>query len=447
MRTWIQIRLACLGIVLPVVVADAQELSAGDERALSPMTSTIHSPHRDRRETWEIPPGWTETVGGAGGRIFRVTTLAARGPGSLAEALEAKEARVIEFAVAGIIDLDGRSLRVDSPYATLAGETAPSPGVTLVNGGLQIRTHDVVVRHLRIRPGGRLEADALSVSGAHDVIIDHCSLQWATDENLSASGPRFRGDSPEEWRKNTSHRVTFSRCLVGEGLNHSSHSKGAHSKGTLLHDNVSDIALIGNLYISNDDRNPLFKGGVRAVMVNNVIHNPGQRALQFGQVESQWKGREIQRAALSIVGNVVRKGPSSAADMVLFEVWPATGNADVYLEDNLFFDVEGAPVAAMTGSRDSQKLRPGYTPGSTGGSGYEFLLRPDVLPPDVKRVEHPPLWPPRLKARPVEDVQEWVLAGVGARPWDRDAVDLRLVDEVRKGAGKIIDREPTAFRE
>lgn len=168
--------------------------------------------------SWETPPGWTETRGGAGGKIIRVTTLAASGAGSLAEALATPGPRVIEFALGGVIDLGGRSLRVAEPYVTIAGETAPSPGLTLIGGGMGITTHDVIVRHLRIRPGagaratksGR-EVDGLATGGgARDVIVDRCSLTWATDENLSASGPRFEGATPDDWRKNTSHRITFS---------------------------------------------------------------------------------------------------------------------------------------------------------------------------------------------------------------------------------------------
>ena len=76
--------------------------------------------------------------------------------------------------------------------------------------------------------------DAISTVGAHDVIVDHCTLTWATDENLSASGPRFSGDTPAQWRAGTSQRITFSNNLIAEGLAHATHKKGEHSKGSLL---------------------------------------------------------------------------------------------------------------------------------------------------------------------------------------------------------------------
>ena len=378
---------------------------------------------------WETPPGWTETRGGAGGKVIRVTTLAPRGPGSLDAALATEGPRVIEFAVGGIIDLAGRSLKIAHPFVTLAGETAPSPGITLTNGGMGIGTHDVIVRHIRIRPGAGdrarksgWEVDGLATGGgARDVIVDHCSLTWATDENLSASGPRFEGATPADWRKNTSHRITFSHCLVGEGLNDSTHIKGSHSKGSLIHDNASDIAIVGNLYISNDDRNPFFKGGARGVVVNNLIHNPGRRVMQFALNAGEWTGHAWERGAMLIVGNVARRGPSTAPAIAFLE---SMGPVDVLLRDNQFFDAAGKALPVAVARRDRAK---GLIPHETGA--------------DLRVLDAPSFWPPRLKARPASETAAWVLAHVGARPWERDAIDRRLLDEARRGSGKIIDYE------
>lgn len=378
---------------------------------------------------WQLPPGWADTRGGDEGRVIRVTTLAARGPGSLAEALETEGPRRIEFAVGGTIDLAGRSLRLARSHVTLAGETAPPPGITLTNGGLGISTHDVIVRHLRIRPGaGRRpkksgwEVDGLATGGgARDVIVDHCSLTWATDENLSASGPRFDGATPEEWRKNTSHRITFIHCLIGEGLHDSTHGKGPHSKGSLIHDNATDIAIIGNLYISNDDRNPFFKGGARGAVVNNVIHNPGRRVMQFALNAGEWTGHEWQRGVMVIVGNVARHGPSTVAEIAFLE-W--LGPVDVFLRDNLFFAANGTAIPPVPLYRDREK---GLVAENVRG--------------ELRRLEAPPFWPPGLETRPAEATFAWVLENVGARPWSRDEIDRRLIEEARTGSGKIIHFE------
>lgn len=379
--------------------------------------------------TWETPPGWTETQGGAGGKVIRVTTLAGRGPGSLVEALGSDGARLIEFAVGGIIDLGGRAFKLTKPDVTIAGETAPSPGITLTNGGLDIGTHDVIVRQIRIRPGAGnrakksgWEIDGIStIGGAHDVIVDHCSLTWATDENLSASGPRFDGATPDEWRKSTSHRITYSHNLIGEGLHDSTHIKGPHSKGSLIHDNASDIAIIGNLYISNDDRNPLFKGGARGVVVNNLIHNPGRRVVHYGLVPAEWEGHPWQRGAMSVVGNVAIKGPSTAAQIAFLE---SSGPVDVHLRDNLFSDGTGGRLPTVVMERDKERR-----------------LVPHAAGADLHVLDMPPVWPPRLKARPAGETAAWVLANAGARAWERDAIDRRLIEEARTGGGKIINFE------
>ncbi len=203
--------------------------------------------------------GWAaRTPGGRGGQIIRVTNLDASGPGSLRAAIEAEGPRIVVFEVGGVIDLGRQTLVLRNPFITIAGQTAPSPGITLIRGGIDIRGHDVIVQHIRIRPGSAggewmsgWDEDGIATVGAYNVIIDHCSLTWATDENLSASGPRFTGSTPEEWRRGTSHNITFSNNLNGESLAYSTHSKGEHSKGSLLHDNVTGLLIVGNLYAHN----------------------------------------------------------------------------------------------------------------------------------------------------------------------------------------------------
>ena len=170
--------------------------------------------------------GWAaHTPGGRGGQILRVTTLADSGPGSLREAIATKGPRIVVFEVGGVIDLRLSELRIDQPNLTLAGQTAPQPGITLIRGGITIATHDVVVRHLRVRPGeggvvktGGLDFDAITtMRGARDVIVDHCSLTWATDENLSASSTRFDGEDEAAWMRSASRRITFSNNLLAKG--------------------------------------------------------------------------------------------------------------------------------------------------------------------------------------------------------------------------------------
>src|SRR4051812_15508562 len=175
--------------------------------------------------------GWgARTAGGRGGRIIRVTNLNADGPGSFRAAVEAHGPRIIVFEVGGVIDLGLTTLSISEPFLTIAGQTAPSPGITIIRGGIDVHGHDVIVRHIRIRTGvsgqarrSGWEADALSTVGAWNVIVDHCTMTWALDENLSASGPRFEGRTIADWRRGTSHDITFSYNLLAEGIAEGSH--------------------------------------------------------------------------------------------------------------------------------------------------------------------------------------------------------------------------------
>lgn len=367
--------------------------------------------------------GWAaQTPGGRGGQLIRVTTLKATGPGSLTEALNTPGPRTVVFEVGGVIDLERSEITIREPFLTVAGQTAPSPGITLIRGGVDIATHDVVLRHIRIRPGeagvqkgGKWDVDALStLTGAHDVIVDHCSLTWATDENLSASGARFIGATPEDWRKAVSHRITFSNNLIAEGLAHSTHAKGEHSKGSLIHDNVSDILIVGNLYAHNYERSALFKGGARGLMVNNLIYNPGPRAVHYNLIQEEWGEHERQRGRLGLIGNVLRAGPSTPEDVALFMLG-GSGDIDLYFNDNLAVDRLGRPLPELGR----------YT---TTPATWNLLKNSPALPYGVKP----------LAASAVQDA---VLEDVGARPWDRDSIDARIVADTAEGRGKIIDGE------
>lgn len=365
----------------------------------------------------------SETPAGEGGEILRVTTLASDGEGSLREALRKRGPRIIVFEVGGVIDLGMKSLLLDQPFVTIAGQTAPSPGITLIRGGLEIRTHDVLMQHLRFRMGdgglppytspdfGKGWDVDVSTSGAnaHDIVIDHCSFAWAVDENLSVSGPRH--DGPE----GTSRRVTLSNNIIAEGLLRSVHSKREpHSKGTLIHDMVREVAVIGNLYAHNDDRNPMFKGGASGVVVNNLIYNPGRIAMSAGAAMAEWEGRTPPPPPrLAVAGNHLVAGADSRLRALLIANISkryGEGPAEVWFDDNLI------------------EMRPGQATLPEAG-------------PLVQRLDTAPLWPPGLVAGPASGVKARVLAGAGARPLDRDAVDQRVVAQVLAGEGRIIDSQ------
>jgi len=366
--------------------------------------------------------GWAaHTPGGRGGKILRVTSLDSAGAGSFRAAIETPGPRTIVFEVAGTIDLGRDDIEIKEPFVTVAGQTAPSPGVTLIRGGVDIRTHDVVIRHIRVRVGDAdqprfsWETDAMGTVGqAYDVIVDHCSLEWALDENLSASGKRFVGVTPDDWRSNVSHRVTFSNNIIAEGLANATHPKGEHSKGSLIHDNVADILIVGNLYAHNFERNPLFKGGVRGMVINNLIYDPGQRAVHYNLIAEEWGDHPYQTGSLALIGNVMRAGPSTVREIALFELG-GSGDIALYAQDNIAVDKIGNPLP-MTGRYTTSAAK------------------------IIEATAAPPL-PEGVRLLSAVQVQDAVIDDAGARPWDRDHDDARIVADTIEGRGRIIDSQ------
>jgi pectate lyase len=328
-----------------------------------------------------------DTPAGRGGVILYVTNLKDHGKGSLRKAIAHRGPRIIVFEVSGIIKLSS-ALEVKHPFVTIAGQTAPAPGITLSGDGMRIITHDVLVKHLRIRPGdaqiGTSPAyrDALQILGreAHHVVIDHVSASWAVDENISLWGG--------------AHDVTISNCIISEGLHHSNHPKGPHSMGMLIGDHSKNVAVLNNLFAHNNARNPRIKGDVTAVIVNNLIYNPGKESVAIGSVAGP--------SLVALVGNKMLVGPDSnlkAAQINILDT--ADKETGVYQEDNLWFEPD------------------------------EDLQTYAVI--------NPPVWHHSIRVRNSRFVEGKVLASAGARPSDRDEVDNRILREVKERSGEVID--------
>ncbi|MCC5021951.1 MAG: hypothetical protein J6386_03705 [Candidatus Synoicihabitans palmerolidicus] len=226
------------------------------------------------------------------------------------------------------------------------------------------------------------------------MVIDHCSTTWAVDENLSVSGPRLEGT--------TSFRVTISNCLIAEGLDDSSHAKGPHFKGTLIHDRIKQVAIIGCLYASNVDRNPYFKIGSSGVVANTVIYNPGRNAIKASWMPEEWEGRiPPQEPELSVVGNIVIHGPDTAENV----------------------NVIGARVGKFYVDANRRVLRDGS--------------HDDGVPDESRIREQPLVWVHGLQVTTPDETLAAVTRRVGARPFDRDPIDQRIVDEGLNGGGGV----------
>ncbi|MGE0044973.1 MAG: hypothetical protein AB7T08_04360 [Hyphomonadaceae bacterium] len=187
-----------------------------------------------------------------------------------------------------------------------------------------------------------------------------------------------------------------------------------HSKGSLIHDNITDILIYGNLYAHNYERSPMFKGGVRGVIVNNFIYNPGPRALHYNLMSQEWGDRPYQNGQMVAVGNVLRAGPSTPAPLA-FMMIGGQGDLEYFARDNIAVDRIGRALP-MLGRYTTSNAR-------------------------IIELRRPPLWPEGLVAIPAHEVERYVLANAGARPWDRDAHDIRVIADAAEGRGAIIDSE------
>lgn len=345
----------------------------------------------------------TRTPAGRGGVLITVTTLAAEGPGSLREALAAPGPRTIVFEVGGVIDIR-ESLVITEPFATVAGQTAPEPGITIIGAGLVVTTHDVLIQHLRIRVGNRLDGpdpggrDGIGVVGTPDgqrevcnVVIDHCSVSWAIDEGASTWHPGVRD-------------VTFRQCIIAENLSRSIHPEREHSKGLLIGDHTRRIAVIGNLFAHNMRRSPLIKGDVSALLVNNFVYNPGSDIIHFSDPE------DGGGSLAAIIGNVLLPGPDTRLKPMIHMLFSSKRTCRVYASDNLV----------------------------AGARGWEFAVA------QLKRgcaVDAAPVAIEGLEPLPGGEVQDWVLTCAGARPAFRDETDRRIVESVLTETGSIIDSQ------
>ncbi|MBP6703093.1 MAG: hypothetical protein KA385_06275, partial [Vicinamibacteria bacterium] len=328
-----------------------------------------------------------------------MSSLKSDGEGSLRAALREPGPRLVVFEVGGVIDLGGVSLNVEEPMLFIAGESAPAPGITLIRGGLVIEAHHVVVRHIAIRPGdGRVrtdrpwEPDGITIvrdkGPVHDVLIENCSATWAVDENASISGPRDirPSDGPEA----TAHRVVFRNNLIAEALLNSTHAKGAHSMGLLVHDGIREVVLEGNLFAHNRERNPRLKGGVEAVIQGNVIYNWGSAAIGMG---ARGNRENLDGARAVIRNNVALAGPDSTRRLMVRSVDPG---AEVEALNNLARDFKGGDLPLLD-------------------AGLGPLKAPLAGMPSAKAT-------PSAAA-----ILDSVLRGAGSRPAQRDPVDRRIV--------------------
>ena len=211
-------------------------------------------------------------IGGRGGKVYHVTSLSGgKEPGTLLYGLtEMNEPRYIVFDVSGIIELDFDS-HFTKPFATIAGQTAPSKGICIKASNINIGS-DIICRHIRFKRGlgvyGENTGNAMGLSGADHAIVDHCTAAWGTDETVSGRGAQ---------------NISFQYSVITEALGIAGHKN--YPDGT----NHGYAATIDgrtgswhhNLLVNCNGRNWSMGGGMDGQNIpigcldlfNNVIYN------------------------------------------------------------------------------------------------------------------------------------------------------------------------------
>ena len=341
------------------------------------------------------------TQGGNNGIVVKVTNLNDSGYGSLRWALEELEfARTVVFEVGGLIELSDQ-IEVNGDV-TVAGHTAPG-GITVTGGRLRVVESDVIIQGLRIRPGDGDGQDAQERDGitigtservVERVVIDSNSFTWAVDENISIwSGARD---------------ITISNNIIAEGLNNSIHPDGHHSMGLLIGDGAERITVVDNLFANNFHRNPQLIDVTKVEFVNNVIANWGNNAFHTAV-------REDSPIKAHVIGNVFLGGDdTSSMAPVRLRGWEEGTKYVVY--DNL-------------------------GPGRDAGDPEKWILDADT----TKGIVHSgtAFTPSNVSISAASKVLQHVLENVGARTDGKlDAIDARIVKDVKDGDGSVVNRPP-----
>lgn len=345
--------------------------------------------------------------GGRGGAVIYVTNLDESGPGSLRACVEASGPRTCIFRVGGTIQLDKTSLVITNPFITIAGETAPGGGIAIRNGSEQIRpsieikTNDVIIRFLRLRPGPHTVkaccAGALGMytTGARDIMLDHISTSWGSDETIDSEG---------------ASNFTFQWGIVGEPLLNGGPGKRNRARN-MLFTKGGNLTVHHTLFTTGKFRNPQVKMQIPdsvADIVNNVMYSPEwQYVVTFGD--------EWVHTRANVVGNYKIKGVNEKDDHLVFLFEESGLGHSIYLRDN--YD---EPYRVDAAAPDDL-----------------------VIAPELRKYVVTTRFPaPEVRTTSPQQAYEDVLANAGATRPMRDAVDTRLIEEVKNRNGKLLKSDP-----
>ena len=367
--------------------------------------------------------GGAFTAGGRGGKVFTVTSLEDRGPGTLREACESGGARIVVFNVAGVIRLKS-PISIKAPYITIAGQTAPGDGVCVTGASFLIDTHDVIIRHMRFRRGAVDVADrddALGGNAVGNIILDHISASWGLDEVMSIYRHVWNRDETGKGTKLPTVNITIQNSMFAEALDTYNHAFGATIGG-------HNCYFARNLFASNISRNCSvgMNGGFN--LVNSVIYNWWNRSIDGGDEYSQF----------NIINNYFKPGPITALQTgrpIQHRILKPESSRDKNKPDTF-----GKAYVSGNIMLGNDKV----TADNWDGGVQVYGLKDCGKFENEIRVDTPfemPIHNPILSA---QDAYEFVMENVGATLPERDSVDTRIICTVRTGQA-IYDKKAKPY--
>ena len=343
------------------------------------------------------------TTGGRVGAVYHVTNLNDSGPGSFRDAVERKGTRTVVFDVGGKINLlSDIQIRREYGDLTIAGQTAPSPGISFTNYGLDIRASNVIVRYITIRMGGYqiendgTESDCMRIKNfgggtISNIIIDHCSLSWATDEIFSIGGMGGAADSRIE-------NVSFTHNIVGEATNVSGYN-------ILYGVRSYNITFYGNYLSSARERSPLNgygDNGESSEWINNIVYG-----FESGSVVTYGTNYDL-------LGNIYKGFANNDPD---YEVVGASANGSSNsINDGSFY------------ARDNYKINAHNKSLFNAAATTRINNTPNRFFTNSKITN----W-----ASTINDIETLVLSNKNGNSIFRDAVDTRLINNYFNDTGAI----------
>ena len=352
------------------------------------------------------------TSGGRGGPVIPVSTLEDSGPGSFRQCVEAtsgpRQCRLTVSGTASLLD----DVTIRHPFVTIE----PDPGVqfAIKNGGLVVRASETIIRHLRIRPGAYLwvnkgrNANGITYmstetgGGTANHLCDHCSVSWGTDDLIAVI---FGVDN-----------VTIQDSILSEGLTSGPGCNNCGSRGLLIGNNAKRVSVIRTLNAHNFIRFPNASSG-DIDFINNVDYNGNGSSAQIAPVHGPVR--------INMVGNYWKDGPSTVpanqgyGQIRTIGMMTYSPQSGIYVRDNYgrYYPV-GSSSASLLGvaSPDDRIIW-----GDNGGVPKQAMAYP---------------YPGVTSLLTSLQAYDAVLAHSGAQP--RDAVDARVVADVRNGTGRII---------